>query len=130
MIRAIDQFVERFAGNDLRQLVERQVDAVVGDAALREIVGADAFRAVAGADLAAPVGGALGVAPLLLGVVERARSIAIALARLRCCERSSCMTTTMPVGIWVMRIAEFGLVDVLAAGALRAHGVDLQVGCP
>ena len=26
-----------------------------------------------------------------------------------------------------MRIADFGLVDVLAAGALRAHGVDLEI---
>ena len=33
----------------------------------------------------------------------------------------------MPLGAWVMRIAEFGLVDVLAARALRAHRVDLQV---
>ena len=33
----------------------------------------------------------------------------------------------MPVGRWVMRMAEFGLVDVLAAGALRADGVDAQV---
>ena len=33
----------------------------------------------------------------------------------------------MPVGICVMRTAEFGLVDVLAAGAARSHGVDAQV---
>ncbi len=33
----------------------------------------------------------------------------------------------MPLGRWVMRIAEFGLVDVLAAGALCAHGVDLEI---
>ena len=33
----------------------------------------------------------------------------------------------MPVGRWVMRTAEFGLVDVLAAGAARAHGVDADV---
>ena len=38
--------------------VERQADAVVGDAALREIVGADALRAVAAADLAPALGGA------------------------------------------------------------------------
>ena len=33
----------------------------------------------------------------------------------------------MPVGMWVMRTAEFGLVDVLAAGARGAIGVDLAV---
>ncbi len=31
------------------------------------------------------------------------------------------------VGRWVMRIAEFRLVDVLAAGALCAHRIDLQI---
>ena len=34
----------------------------------------------------------------------------------------------MLVGMWVRRIAEFGLVDVLAAGAAGAHGVDAHVG--
>ena len=34
----------------------------------------------------------------------------------------------MPVGRWVMRTAEFGLVDVLTAGAARAQGVDPQIG--
>ncbi|MNC96169.1 hypothetical protein D3C83_134640 [compost metagenome] len=33
-------------------------------------------------------------------------SIAIASARLRCCERSFCDATTMLVGRWVMRTAE------------------------
>ena len=37
------------------QLVRREVDAVIGDAALREIVGADLLGALAGADLAAAV---------------------------------------------------------------------------
>ena len=43
----IDDLAQLVAGDDARQLVERQVDAVVGDAALREIVGADALAAVA-----------------------------------------------------------------------------------
>ena len=34
----------------------------------------------------------------------------------------------MLVGMWVRRIAEFGLVDVLAAGAAGAHGIDAHVG--
>src|SRR5438105_2146255 len=46
----VDDFVE-FAHHHPVELVERQVDTMVGDAALREIVGADALRAVAGADL-------------------------------------------------------------------------------
>ncbi len=33
----------------------------------------------------------------------------------------------MPVGMWVSRTAEFGLVDVLAAGAAGAHGVGAHV---
>ena len=44
------QFVHR-AIHHIRQLVQREVDAVVGDAALREIVGADAFGAIAAAHL-------------------------------------------------------------------------------
>ena len=51
----VDQFAQRFAGDHLRQLVECEVDAVIGDAALREIIGADALGAVAGADLLAAV---------------------------------------------------------------------------
>ena len=51
----IDQLIERFAFEHQIKLVQRQPDAVVGDAPLREIIGADALRAVAGADLAAAV---------------------------------------------------------------------------
>ena len=43
----LDDLVQRFAGNDLLQLVERQVDPVVGDAPLRKIVGPDSFGPVA-----------------------------------------------------------------------------------
>ena len=52
------------------KLVERQIDAVVGDAPLREIIGADALGAVARADLAAPFGRALGIELGALLVVE------------------------------------------------------------
>ena len=55
-----DQFVEVAVEHGI-ETVERQIDAVVGDAALREIVGADALRAVAGADLTFAVCGNLGV---------------------------------------------------------------------
>jgi len=66
----INEFVQRFPLHHLRQFVERQVDAVIGDAALRIIIGADAFRAVAGTDLPAPVGGTLGIELAGLLVVE------------------------------------------------------------
>ena len=66
----VDDLVQGLAFHHLRQLVQRQIDAVIGDAALRKIIGADALRAVAGADLAAPVGGALGVELAALGVVQ------------------------------------------------------------
>ena len=52
----LDDLVERLAVEHLVELVERQVDAVVGDPPLRKIVGADALGAVAGADLPAPRG--------------------------------------------------------------------------
>ena len=42
--------VVQLAVHDALDLVERQVDAVVGDAALREVVGADALGTVARAD--------------------------------------------------------------------------------
>ena len=66
----VDDLAERLALDDLRQLVEREIDAVVADAPLRKIVGADALGAVAGADLAAALGGARGIELLALGVVE------------------------------------------------------------
>src|SRR5256885_13234181 len=46
------------------EVVDGELDAVVGDAALAVVVGADLLRAIAGADLRAAVGRQLG---LLLG---------------------------------------------------------------
>ena len=48
----VDQLVERRALEHRVELVQRQVDAMIGDAPLRKVVGADALRAVARADLA------------------------------------------------------------------------------
>lgn len=45
-----DEFGE-VALDDLGEVVEGEVDAVIGDAILREVVGADALAAVAGTDL-------------------------------------------------------------------------------
>ena len=56
----VDELVQ-LAHHDPVDLVQRQIDAVVGHAALREIVGADALAAVAGADLGLAVGRARGM---------------------------------------------------------------------
>jgi hypothetical protein len=66
----IDHLVQRFAGHDLVELVESQVDPVVGEPPLRKVIGADSFGAIAGTDLGTPVRGALGVAFLALRVVD------------------------------------------------------------
>ena len=57
-LQGLDQLAQ-VAGDDGVELVERQVDAVVGDAVLREVVGADALAAVAGADQGAALLGPL-----------------------------------------------------------------------
>ena len=45
--QCIDDFAQAFALHHLGQIVERQIDAVVGDAPLRKVVGTDALGAVA-----------------------------------------------------------------------------------
>src|SRR6202022_2862563 len=50
--------------------IERQVDAVIGDAALRAIIGADALRTVPGADLLATIRRSRGVDALAFRVVD------------------------------------------------------------
>ena len=68
--QCVDDLVESFALYDLRQLMQREVNAVIGDAALRVIVSPDAFRTVARTDLAAPFGRACGIALCLFDVIE------------------------------------------------------------
>ena len=53
----------QIAGDDLIELVQRQADAVIGHAVLREVVGADPLAAIAGADQALALGRPLGVLP-------------------------------------------------------------------
>ena len=123
----VDDLAQRLALHHLRQVVERQVDAVVGDAALREVVGADALGAVARADLVLALGGARLVALGLLGVVElgaqhRHRLGAVLVLRALLLHHHD--DAARHVGD---ADRGFGLVDVLAAGALRSHGVDLEV---
>src|SRR5262249_6797761 len=67
----LDQLTE-VAGDDAVELVQGEVDAVVGDAVLREVVGADALAAVAGADERAPLLGPGLVQLLLLPLVQPA----------------------------------------------------------
>ena len=66
----IDDLVERFAFDDLWQFVQREIDAMIGDAALRIIVSPDAFRAVTRTDLPAPLGRARGIALGFFDVIE------------------------------------------------------------
>ena len=66
----VDQFAERFAGDYLRKLVERQVYAVIGHTALREIIGADALASIAGSDLLAAIGRTRRVYALALGIID------------------------------------------------------------
>src|SRR5205085_329876 len=116
--RHVDSFAQGFARDDLRQFIERQVDTVVGDAALRKIIGADALGAVAGADLLAAIGRARGLDALALGVVDaraqdvhRRRPVLV----LRPAVLHADHDTGRDVGDADRR---FGLVDMLAAGAL------------
>ena len=51
--QGIDDLVEAAPLQHQIEAVQREADAVIGDAPLRKIIGADALRAVAGADLAA-----------------------------------------------------------------------------
>ena len=124
---AFDQLVD-VALDDVGQVVEREAfDAVVGDAALREIVGADALAAVAAADLQFAFLCLRGVAFGGLGFEQH------------------CFQTLhrfVPVGVltafglrfhddatWYMGDADrgFGFIDVLAAGAAGAESIDTQV---
>jgi hypothetical protein len=58
----------------------------------------------------------------------------MASARLRCCERSFWHCTTMPVGTWVMRIAESVLLmcwppapEARKVSVRRSAGIDLDL---
>src|SRR5262245_25733385 len=53
---SVDELAE-VAVQDLGQPVRREVDAVIGDAVLREIIGTDLLRTLARADLAAAIFG-------------------------------------------------------------------------
>ena len=79
---------------------------MVGDPVLLEVVGADLLGPPAAAHLVAPGVGRLGRRLLLLGSSSRERSTCMARARFWIWLFSSCIDTTRPVGLWVMRTAE------------------------
>src|SRR5205085_9628680 len=100
---------------------------MVGNAPLREIIGADALAAIAGADLLLALGRASGIDALLLRVVDaRAQDVhgGGAVLVLRAAVLHHHHDAGRDVGDADCR---FRLVDVLAAGAARAHGLDPQV---
>src|SRR5262249_54898129 len=106
---------------------KREIDAVVAHAPLRKIIGADALGAVAGADLAAPFGGAGGVLLLTLEVVESRAQHSHRLGAIAVLRTVFLHHDDDAGGNVGHAHGRFGLVDVLAAGAARAQGVDLEV---
>src|SRR5262245_41099111 len=71
ILQGRDQFLQ-FAGDDRVQLVQRQVDAMIGDAVLWKIVGTDAVAAIAAPNQRAPLLGPGLMQLLLLPFVQAA----------------------------------------------------------
>ena len=114
--------------HDEIQLVQRQVDAVVRHAALREIVGADALAAVARADQTLAGGGFLGLGLAQLHVLDAGGQHLHGLG-LVLVLRAVVLALDHDAGRQVGDAdGGIGLVDVLAAGAAGPVGVDAQVG--
>src|SRR5882757_9322049 len=100
---------------------------MIGDAALWKIIGADALGTVAGADLLAAIRRAGRIDALLLGVVDAGAQDVHrrgAVLMLRAAVLHHHHDAGRNVGD---PDCGFGLVDVLAAGALRAHGLDPEI---
>ncbi|ABA50496.1 hypothetical protein BURPS1710b_3601 [Burkholderia pseudomallei 1710b] len=122
-----DQLVE-IAVHDLFELVQRQVDPVIGHPALREVVRADPLGAVARADQALARGCLLRVLLVILLVLDpRGEHLqrAILVLVLRAVVLALDDDSRRDVRDAHRRI---GLVDVLAARARRAERVDPQIG--
>src|SRR6185312_13747109 len=115
------------AVHDVGDPVEREVDPMIGDAALREVVRADALAAIAAADQALALGGLLGMALAAFLVAQPRREHrhrALAVAMLRAIVLAFDDDTGGEMREPNRRV---GLVDVLAARARRAERVDAQV---
>ena len=129
--RALQRRAALLGGQRVRELVEvaledrvepmlRELDAVVGEAVLGEVVGADLLGSLAARRSAR---GASRPAPACCRSrscsYRRARSTRIALSRFLSCERSSCIATTMPVGMCVMRTAESVVLTLWPPGPVE-----------
>ena len=109
-------------------ICEGEIDAMVCGASLREVVGTDALGAVAAADQALALRGLGALLRAHLGVVEargQHRHRLGLVAVLRAVVLALDDDAGRNVGDAHRRV---GLVDVLAAGAGGAEGVDAQVG--
>src|SRR5215475_12014977 len=109
--------LEQISIHDLIDLVERQVDAVVGDAPLREVEGADPFASIAAADERLARCGFLAL-PLHALLVEQARGEHRHRLRAIAVLRAVVLALVHDPG-WQMSDANrgIGLVHRLAAGA-------------
>src|SRR5690606_13105692 len=106
----------------------RSLHAVGGDPALREVVGADALAAVAAADLQLAAGRGGGGAPLGLGLGQRGAQALHGLVAVGVLAAFGLGLDHDAGGQVGDADGRVGLVDVLAAGARGAEGVDAQVG--
>src|SRR5439155_1162033 len=112
---------------DLRELVEREIDAVIGDPPLREVVSADSLGAIAATDLqAARCGNGALLLRLLGGEQPRPQQRHGARAVL---VLGALVLTLHHDAARQMGDAHrgIGLVDVLAAGARGTVGVDAKI---
>ncbi len=111
----------------LVELVERQIDAVIGAASLREIIGADALRAIAGADLAFAVGGTFGIKLRAFQIIEPGA------------QHFQRLGLVLVLRLLILLLHDeagrqmgdahgaVGRVDRLTAGTARAEHVDAQI---
>src|SRR3990167_3553130 len=123
----IDELAERVAAHHIAQIVQCQIDAVIGDAALREVIGADALRPVAGADHALARRRPFGVHARPLGVIQpgaqdqhRLGAVLVLRFLVLLADRNAGRQVRDPD-------RRVGRVDRLAAGPRRAKDVDAQI---
>ena len=114
--------------HDQPELVERQVDAVVGQATLREVVGADAVAAIPAADQPLAFGRFLGGAFAAFLVLQAGLQHLQGLGLVAVLAASILAFRDQAGGQVHHAHGRVGLVDVLTTGAAGAKGVDAQVG--
>src|ERR1700722_8053447 len=73
---SVNDFIQCLTLQDLRQLIKRQIDAMIRYAALRIIIGACALGSIRRGDLAAASGASGGVLFLARGLVEARAQLA------------------------------------------------------